>query len=72
MYEEREKCFFPTHAVNKDCERNAFIPIPASHSHRKADPRGPGIPQGHHARLPEGGDHRRHPESLSGPLLHYS
>ena len=29
---------------------------------REAEPRGPGRPQGQHARLPERGDNRRHPE----------
>ena len=33
--------------------------------HREADHRGPGLPQGLHARLPERGDDRRHPESVS-------
>ena len=33
--------------------------------HREADPRGPGLKQGRHARLPEHGDDRRHPESVS-------
>ena len=30
--------------------------------HREAEPRGQGLPQGHHARLPERGDYRRHPD----------
>ena len=33
--------------------------------HREADPVGPGLPQGLHARLPERGDDRRHPGSVS-------
>ena len=35
------------------------------HRHREADAREPGLPQGWHARLPERGDNRRHPESVS-------
>ena len=33
--------------------------------HREADSLGPGLPQGRHARVPERGDDRRHPESVS-------
>ena len=33
--------------------------------HREAEPQGPGLPQGLHAQLPERGDDRRHPESVS-------
>ena len=57
-------------------ERNALIPISASprrrgghllphERHREAEPRGSGLPQGQHARLPEPGDDRRHSESVS-------
>ena len=35
------------------------------HRHREADARGPGLPQGRHARLPERGDDRLHPVSVS-------
>ena len=66
--------FFIAYAVT---ERKAFIPIPASrprgghllpherHRHREANPREPGLPQGRHARLQEGGEEPRHPESVS-------
>ena len=33
--------------------------------HREADSRGPGLPQGRHARVTERGDNRRHPERES-------
>ena len=58
-------------------ERKAYIPWPASipppappraarSTQREAEPQGPGLLQGRHARLPEREEEdRRHPESLS-------
>ena len=61
----------------KKTERTAGIPGPASipppappraarSTQREAEPQGPGLLQGRHARLPEREEEdRRHPESLS-------
>ena len=37
----------------------------ARHPECEAAPLGPGLPQGRHARLQEGGEEPRHPESVS-------
>ena len=45
--------------------RGGHLLLHERHRHREAEPQGPGLVQGRHARLPERGDDRRHPVSVS-------
>ena len=62
--------------MNKDRKKGVYsgasITETAPHErnrHREPDPRAPGLTQGQHARLPERGDDRRHPESVSAMTI---